>query len=340
MYVRGGISFRYVLRESRGLLAGAFVLASIVYLVLDTFGFEALELPALPVATIGLVVSLYLGFQSSAAYSRWWEARGIWGDIVNSSRIWAQYCLTFPDTPEESTGEASHALIRRHLAWLNALRFQLRRTSKLRLGRSPGLFGRRRGAGIASATTPERYRSFLSEAEVETVAGMANPAAHILRLQGDALRRLREDGCIDSYRFVEMSRVLARLYDAQGGSERIKNTPFPRQFIYLGRIFTWLLIFLTPFAFVDAFVRLADTQSYAAVLVDDYAYVLVPFSVLVSWMFFLIERVSESCEDPFEGGTTDVPISTLTRVIEIDLLQMLGDAEVPEPYQPSGGVLY
>ncbi len=344
MYVRHGIRFRHVLADSWRLLVLAFGLSVFVYLVHEFFGFEALEVPALPVATIGIVVSLYLGFLSTSAYNRWWEARTIWGEIVNNSRIWGNYCLSLPDAPTDDAGGGARQasmLVRRHLAWVNALCFQLRSSSR----RLPLQSGGPADTGadpsnLIPTRSPDRYLGFLAEADAVRVKDMANPAVHIIRLQSDALAGLRRDGFLDQYRFVEMCRVLSRLYDCQGQCERIKNTPFPIQFTYFGRIFTWLLIILLPFAFVDSFVRLAENHPYVAVVARDYVFLLIPFNMLISWIFFLLGSISESCGDPFEGGPTDVPISTLTRLVEIDLLQMLGDEDIPPPCRPRDGALY
>jgi ion channel-forming bestrophin family protein len=96
---------------------------------------------------------------------------------------------------------------------------------------------------------------------------------------------------------------------------------------------------LLPFAFVDSFIRLADNYPVISTIANDYVYALVPFNVLTSWVFFLLQRISESCLDPFDGKPTDVPIAALTRLIEIDLLQMLHDSDIPEPCSPKRGVL-
>jgi ion channel-forming bestrophin family protein len=66
----------------------------------------------------------------------------------------------------------------------------------------------------------------------------------------------------------------------------------------------------------------------------------VPFSVLISWIFLMMEKVSESHEDPFEGGVNDVPLSTLCRLIEIDVKQALEEDDVPVRLQPTEDTLY
>ncbi|TPE45656.1 bestrophin family protein [Amaricoccus solimangrovi] len=332
MYVRGGLNPRRLSRGSWRLFLVAIVLSLAVYLIHDRLGFQALEVPALPVATIGIVVSVFLGFVSASAYARWWEARTVWGEIINASRSWANSCLTLTDPVAGAEGAPDEValLARRHLAWVNALCFQLRPM--------PTPAGTEE-TGAAVPGSRDRYLSFLSEQEADTLAGKANPAVHILRLQGEALRRMRRAGQLDDYRLVELVRALSGLYDCQGKCERIRNTPFPEQFTYFGRLFTWMLIVLLPFAFVDAFVRLADNYPVMSVVARDYIYALVPFNTLISWVFFLLQRVSESCSDPFDGKPTDVPIAALTRLIEIDLLQMLGE-DAPKPCQPVEGALY
>ena len=344
MYVQKGINFRHVFRDSLFLLTFALFLAMFVDYVHDVLGYSALALPTLPVTTIGVVVSLYLGFKTTSAYNRWWEARKIWGSIVNDSRTWAQHCLNVLDLPDGEDGKPSpeaRQLIRQHLAWVNALSYQLRKSSRLKISKYQGVFDNRIDTSkLLSTSTPDRYQSFLSPDQVAAVSDKVNPAVHIVCLQGKILKQLRLQGHLDDNRFVEMSQVLARLYDNQGKCERIKNTPFPRQITYFGRVFTWVFIVLLPFAFVEAFEKLTEIHHFDEKLSHEYMLILIPFNMMISWVFYLLEKVSDSCEDPFEGGATDVPISHLTRVIETDLLQMIGETDIPKPYQPHDGVLY
>lgn len=335
MYVRKGIRLTRLVRDSWQIVVVSVSLSVFVYVVHQVFGFDILELPALPVATIGVVVSLYLGFLSSSAYARWWEARTIWGQIINASRAWANCCLSLPDSPgpgQDQVSDEARLLVRRHLAWVNALAAQLRPDP-------PGQAAATSDPTEAASGTQARSLSYLGEAHVAKLAGTANPAVHILRLQGDSLRHLRQSGQLDDYRFVEMMRFLTVFYDCQGGCERIRNTPFPVQFTFFGRLFTWMLIVLMPFAFVDAFVRLAEHHPLVSQVAQNFLFLLIPFNTIISTLFFFLERVSESCLDPFDGRATDVPIQALTRLIEIDLLQMLGESRVPPPCQPVNGIL-
>ncbi|UOM34035.1 bestrophin family protein [Acuticoccus sp. I52.16.1] len=338
MYVRHGIDFRHILRDSWKLMLLSFVWSTLVVGIYSILGWRWIEIPIEPVTTIGIVVSLYLGFKSSSAYDRWWEARKIWGAIVNDSRIWANHVLTFVT---DASPEESRALIYRHLAWVNALSYQLRKNTRLRPAPKQHIFDRRlEDISQFSVADKDCYRAYLSADEVEGVAKYANPAVHIVRKQGRQLQALLASGKLDDNRLVEMAEVLGRFYASQGQCERIKNAPFPRQITHFGRIFTYIFIVLMPLALLEAFASEARQISGSSMLTVEYLFTLVPFTVLISWLFYILEKISESCEDPFEWGTTDVPIAALTRTIEIDLLQMLGEADTPPPLQPVNGVLY
>jgi putative membrane protein len=217
----------------------------------------------------------------------------------------------------------------------------LRAQSRLKEANITRIFGHRRVFEEDHFhQTAESYRNHLSAGEAADLEKYSNKATQLLRRQGDRLRALAEDGLLDSYRHVAMMAMLGAFYDAQGKCERIKNTPFPRQVANFGLLFTWVFIVLLPLAFVDMFEAEAKLHSLSTRLTLDYVLVMVPFTVLISWVFFVMEKVSDSTEDPFEGGVTDVPISALCRTIEIDLKEMLEAKEIPEPLKPVDGVLY
>lgn len=71
----------------------------------------------------------------------------------------------------------------------------------------------------------------------------------------------------------------------------------------------------------------------------DYVWLNVPFSTVVNWVFTSIERVAEATENPFEGGANDVPISAMSRTIEIDLREMLDENDIPSALQAQNNIL-
>lgn len=342
MYVRRGVNVRHLFHSSWPFLIAVTLWSALVIYLNEFLNIPAVSIPIAPVTTIGIAVSLYLGFKSTSAYNRWWEARQIWGDIVNRSRDWGNSVFNLIHAEGKPVDpEIPRELIVRHLAWVNALAYQLRSRSRLRSSTSTQIFDHRRVFSDASYhQDPESYRQHLSAEEIAEVEEKANVATHLLRRQGDRLRQLAEDGFLDSYRHVAMMAMVGAFYDGQGKCERIKNTPFPRQIANFGLMFTWVFILLLPLAFVDIFESETKLHDLPSMMAAEYMLVMVPFTVLISWVFFIMEKVSDSTEDPFEGGVTDVPISAICRTIEIDLRQMMGAEDVPGPMEPTDGVLY
>ena len=100
-----------------------FLLALIITGLYDIMGFVFLRLPWTPLAVIGTAVAFMIGFQNNAAYGRIWEARKIWGGIVNASRIWGMKVRDmvtneYADKPETEAWlkEQKRILIYRHIA--------------------------------------------------------------------------------------------------------------------------------------------------------------------------------------------------------------------------------
>ncbi len=346
MYVQRQISFRHLFNDSWRLVLLTAIWAMIVVYCHEILGLVIFSVPVVPVSTVGIAVSFYLGFKSTSAYGRWWEARKIWGAIVNDSRIWGNevFALIFAHdekVDKQLDPKVRAELIHRHLAWINAMAHQLRQRSRLKDSQVTRIFDHRLVVeGVEYHHLPESYQRFLSESEREEMAAKENPATHILRRQGDRLRELAQAGFLDDNRLVQMVSTLNAFYTYQGQCERIKNTPFPRQVANFGQIFTWLFIFLLPLAFVEIFGTAAENHDLESLLQSQYMITLVPFTVLVSWVFFIMEKVSDNTEDPFEGGVTDVPISSLCRVIEVDLKQMLDDPDIPQRQAAVDGVIY
>jgi len=342
MYIRRNIRASHVFNDSWRflLLVGAWAVL-IVYLF-EFAGFEFLAIPFLPISTIGIAVALYLGFKSNSSYARWWEARQIWGAIINDSRSWGNLvCHLIHDAGGRVDHGAQRDLIRRHIAWVNALAYQLRTTTRLRIKSKTRIFDfRRKMDDQAFHQHKDSYLRHLEPEEIDAVEACGNPAVQIMRLQGADVRELALDGQLDANREVAMMDMITRFYDSQGKSERIDKTPFPRQIAFFGTVFTWLFIVLLPFGFLDAFQSEVERHQFSQTVGQEYMFALVPFTMIISWVFYIMEKVSDSTEDPFEGGVHDVPLSAISTTIEIDLKQMIGMGDVPEPIQPIDDVLY
>jgi putative membrane protein len=270
-----------------------------------------LDIPWQLVSILGVAVSFYVGFKNSSAYNRFNEARQLWGGIVNRSRNWTMLVLanTQPARRELTPAQVSaqRRLVYRQLGWVNALRLHLRRQ-------------------------PERWAAevapFLDPAEADYLRTTANPPAQLLLLQSQALRDA--EGLFDPLQHRTLLEDLRELTNLQGGCERIKNTPFPRQYAFSSIVFVWLFVALLPLGVQGEFEKLGH----------GHYWLTVPFSVLVSWVFVTIELVGHISENPFENQMNDVPMTALCRTIEIDLRQMLGETDLPPAVQPVNGILY
>lgn len=311
-----------------------------LYFFLDLHWFS---IPWTAIALIGTAVSFVIGFQNNSVYGRIWEARKIWGGIVNTSRtfgVYTQDMLSNEHTSLNITKEDIKKEVKvttyRHIAWLTALRYSMRAskqwetTSKLKTNKEWGLQIPERVIPLADALKP-----YLSEKEMEYVLSKGNPQTAILYLQSHHIKTLKEQGIIWEFSFLELESLIKEMFTLQGQSERIKNFPFPRQYATINHYFMWLLLLLLPMAMIPQFSELGQTIAEVQPLVGKYfIWLCIPFYTAVAWMFHTMERIGRTGENPFEGTSNDVPISTISRGIEIDLRENLGEDKetIPPPF--------
>ena len=296
-----------------------------------------LTIPFLPISTIGIAVAFYIGFKNNQAYDRFWEARKVWGGIINYSRTWGNHVLSYvtnlhaqDEHKSEDIAVIHKRLVYRHIGWLYALTHMLRQTTSFSKVNKNSKIKKVTGERPGQDSIDRDVSPFLPGDEYAELLSSANLCTQIIRRQGEDLKDLRVDqGLIDDFRHMEMMKVLEEFYNLQGKCERIKKTPFPRQFAYFSKVFTWIFILLMPFGLLGEFEKLDH----------NYMWLTIPFFILIAWMFITMELVGDNSEDPFENFVNDVPMTALTRVIERDLRQMLGESEVPAPVQPVRDVL-
>lgn len=327
MYVKRYYSFWMTIRWSKySLIVG--LLYSFIIILLYEITNIPFSLPWEPISVIGIAVAFFLGFKNNSSYDRTWEARKIWGAIVNESRTFATAVISLPnqDLPLQIKKEMVH----RHLAWLLALKHVMRVEKTWehnlpvnKLNFIPG-FIKEYYDGIF-----EEINKYLSQEELEQLKTHSNIPSQLLKNQSNEISKLKESGFISDYKQVWMHQIIANLYTHQGMSERIKNFPFPRQYASTGLWITYIFCALIPFGLLDVF-----EQSRAL-----HYWLTIPFSSIIIWTFFVVDRIGDYSENPFEGGYNDVPISSVARAIEIDLLEMIGDENIPAPYKTENGFL-
>ena len=267
------------------------VIVTVTYFILP---FRA---PSLPLTLFGSALALFLGFRDNSAYQRWWEGRVLWGSMINASRSLARATRNFLPDPEAH--DLKRSIVLRHIAYVNALRCQLRKQTP----------------------DPEVLR-FLSKGEAEPALARVNTANGLLDGTGRRIADAQRKGWIDTIQQTQMEAVLVDIANAQGGMERVKNTPLPNQYRFFPTLFTHIFCILLP-------IGLVETLGYATPL----------GSTIAGLMFLAVLQIGDDLVDPFANTVHDVPLTAMCRTIEIDLLQAIGD-EPPEPLKPEKGILW
>ena len=344
MFVNKNFSLKGIIAFSGHHVLWLTAWAGSVTALYEFFLFEYVSVPWLPYTIIGTAVAFYVGFKNNQSYGRLWEARIIWGGIVNSSRAWGSMVRSFTSTLFTSESISDHdinvisqRLIYRHIAWLYTLRDQLlvpTQWEHISMRSHISTIARRRreqwGIGLYNEEDIEKLvTSLLEPNEYKDLAKYKNKATHLIDEQSLELKALRERVLLDDFRHMELQKLLTEFYALQGKCERIKKFPLPRQYGSMSLIFTGIFIFLLPLGMASEFHKLGELGAWLAV----------PFTVLVCWIYIVMELVGDYSENPFEGTGNDIPMLSLCRTIEIDLRQMLGETNLPSPIEPKNGVL-
>jgi ion channel-forming bestrophin family protein len=284
MLLKKNIPFSYVFGKIKYEIIVITLYTILVTVLYTTYHLRHISIPISIPAILGTVISLLLGFRSNQAYDRWWEARHIWGAIVNDSRTVARQITSFMPMDDESgmANAFTRRFIRRQIAWCYSLGRHLR--------------GQKASKGL------NRY---LDRKEYELMLQMDNIPAALLDRMGKDLQVALEEGWINRFQQVELDRTLTRLTDAMGKCERIKNTVFPSTYSLYIHLSLMLFIALLPFGVIEYF-----------------GIFEVPLVVAVSACFLLIEKMGIHLQDPFENKPTDTPMTTISRNIEKNLVQI------------------
>lgn len=282
--MKKNIPFSYVFGKIRYELIVIVLYSSLIAVLYSNYHITRITIPIAVPTILGTVISLLLGFRSNQAYDRWWEARHIWGSIVNDSRTLARQIMNFTyssyDTQELIAFR--ERMIRRQIAWNYCLARHLR--------------------GQKSTRVLEKY---LSREELEYVYRVDHVPSALLDLMSRDLSLALEEGWINRFQQVEIDRTLSRLCDAMGKCERIKNTVFPSTYSLYIHIALLFFIALLPFGVIEYFGLFE-----------------VPLVVAISACFLLIEKMAIHLQDPFENKPTDTPMTTISRSIETNLVNL------------------
>lgn len=310
------------------------VWATIPVVLYDVFGLSWLAIPWQPLSLIGIAVAFYLGFKNNSSYERLWEGRKIWGGIVNASRSFTVMTKNYVNNDEatqtcspEELSAIKRRLVHRHVAWLRCLALELRKPKPWEHHSAEENALRATAGTDHRAEHYDQLKPYLSEEDFTYVMSKGNRSSHLLSVQTSDLMILRQAGNIEHFRHLELQGMVTEFYTLQGKSERIKNFPFPRQYASANFYYVVLFLFVLPFGMLDVFSGLQG---------HDWIWASIPFTVIVSWVFWFMELIGDYSENPFEGLFNDVPITSMARGIEIDIREMLDETDLPEPMTPFG----
>ena len=253
------------------------VIVTVTYYILP---FKA---PSLPLTLFGSVLALFLGFRDNSAYELWWEGRILWGAMINASRSLSREARNF--LPVDEAHDLRRSIVLRQIAYVNALRCQLRKQP-----------------------VDEQVLKFLSRGEAEPALARTNVANGLLDGTGRRVDDARRKGWIDTIQQARMESTMVDIANAQGGMGRLKNTPLPNQYRFFPTLFTHLFCILLP-------IGLVETLGFATPL----------GSTVAGLMFLAVLQIGDDLVDPFANTVHDVPLTAMCRTIEIDLLQSIGD---------------
>ena len=296
-------------------------------------GANFLSLPWQPIAILGTAVAFIVGFKNNASYARLWEARQIYGAIINDSRSFA---YTLRDALNENSEEVK-TIFYRHFAWLTALRFQLREARAWENMNQKSNIEYLSFYDIPERTTTleEELKPYLSSSDYEYILTKKNRATQLSALQSKNLAKLYKEGKLNDFQWNLLQQSLSKFTDNQGKAERIKNFPYPRNFSSITTYLLILFVLSVPFGLLHEFEKLGQ-----GTILENYSVWLnVPFSMILTWVFITLDTVGESSMNPFEGSANDVPITQISRTIEIDMRDMLNEENLPLPITPKNNIL-
>ena len=245
------------------------------------------SLPINIAAFLGTAIALILSFKLSQSYDRWWEARKIWGAIVNDSRTLVTQLLAFNPSDFDMTKKLAY----RQIGWCYSLGQHLRRMDAL-----------------------EHLNNYVSEIEFNSLSKQHNVPLTLLKEHSTDISKLFKEEKINAFHQTQLDVTITRLNASMGMAERIKNTNFPRPYRLTLQFFIYLFLVILSLSLteLDSFIE-------------------IPLLMLIALPFFLLEKIAFRIQDPFENRAMDTPMTAIARTIEINLKQLIGDTDVPEP---------
>jgi putative membrane protein len=326
----GALEFAIWTRRSIYILTILSAIPTVLYFL----GWKFISIPWQPIAIMGTAVAFIVGFKNNASYGRLWEARQIYGAIINESRSFG-YILR--DSLSEKNADQVKEMFLRHYAWLTALRFQLRE-SRVWENMDTAQFdeySKKYEIPERLSKLEDELKKYLPASELQYVLSKKNRATQLTAIQSKALSEAYSRGEINDFQWTQINQQLVKFTENQGKAERIKNFPYPRNFSSIATYLLLIFIISVPFGLIKELDKLGD-----GTMLEGYTlWFNIPFSLLVTWCFHTLDTVGESSMNPFEGSPNDVPITQISRTIEIDMRDMLDEPDLPPALVPKNSIV-
>ncbi|PQA90834.1 multidrug transporter [Chryseobacterium shigense] len=326
----GAVEFAIWTRRSIYVLTVLSAIPTVLYFL----GWKFVSIPWQPIAILGTAVAFIVGFKNNASYSRLWEARQIYGAIINDSRSFG-YILR--DALSAKDPQKVKEMFHRHYAWLTALRFQLRepRTWENMGTAQYDEYSKKYEIPERLTKIDDELKKYLSDTELQHILSKKNRATQLMASQSKEVAEAYARGDLNDFQWTQINQQLVKFTDDQGKAERIKNFPYPRNFSSITTYLLLLFILFVPFGLLKELDKLGEGTA----LEGWTLWFNIPFSLMVTWCFHTLDSVGEASVNPFEGSPNDVPITQISRTIEIDMRDMLDESDLPPAITPKNNIV-
>jgi putative membrane protein len=243
-----------------------------------------IELPLMPLTLLCSALVVLISFRNTSVYNRWWEARTLWGSMVNTSRSYGREVMTLiDDEGQQSVNPVKALLLQRHVAYLQALRAHLKGGGDVAIG----------------------FDGLLPPSEISRARDTNNFPNDILSVSASIIAEEYQAGRLDSIRLARLESTMVDISNAQGGMERIVNTPLPYPYVYFPRLFSALFCVIMPLS-----------------LVPTLGWFTPAISTVVGCMLLAMERIGTDLQAPFGNSQHRIRMDDLCKNIEKNLCSM------------------
>lgn len=220
MLLNKKISIWYFIREIKSQIIFMAIFAISIGLLDLLPWFKKISLPLNIPALLGTAVSLLLAFRTSQSYERWWEARTVWGAIVNDSRTLMRLVIQFFPAGDPMIKDFAQ----RQIIWTYAL-----------------------GESLRKQPFSDKVQQYLDEHQIR---GTNIPNA-LLDAHSVQLREVASSKGLTDFQQMQLNDIITRLCDSMGKCERLKNTVFPRSYSILLHSLIYVFAAILPFGLDD-----------------------------------------------------------------------------------------